>query len=196
MRSYKVIVKNNFDDRVSACLFQKMEGQHTIPLALQPQRMKPGTTAEFNFIDNIHLVGGSMDDGVFVKNGIRAINLDEEKYYKVEKGYEGIEFNNMSQPGRKGYISLETNSSLSYHDLIGIGMDKTMTCLFNPMANYRLQFSPKPGFYITASDDIYKGEQLNEQMVRSAAHIVFPENVNTMYATLQEDGKWLISQTA
>lgn len=99
------------------------------------------------------------------------------------------------QGGQAGSLAIQTAANVPYMTYAtGIGMSGSGTFLMQAMPNMMQVYTPRPAFRIAAASQIQTGQVLS-QAIPGNAEVDFPPNIYKMYATLNDQQKWTISQT-
>lgn len=96
--------------------------------------------------------------------------------------------------GEEGSLTINQASNvpnLTY--ATGIGMSGTGTFVQQALANAPQTYTPEPEYYIAAANQMQVGVVL-ARTVTGSAKVTFPKNVFTMYATLNDQQQWNVSQ--
>lgn len=77
---------------------------------------------------------------------------------------------------------------------VGIGMGDAGTFATQAGTNLKHVFTPTPSYWVAAGIDQQVGTVLDIQTVTQTAPVVYPDNVYSLTATLEDDNTWTITQ--
>ncbi|SFD00543.1 hypothetical protein [Pseudoalteromonas denitrificans] len=206
MALYKVIFTNNSSVPGDACLFQKNSKQDSWEsLAWFSYVTNIGVSNTFNWDDTSYGFMWSAESIPATKslislrtaNQVLSANLTTENFTELKMNDYGYYFdpNPATQGTSSGTLTYAVNINIPTNSAsIGITMSNNPAFGMTANPNTTSQFTPDISYWITFGN-IPQSAVMESLWIESAAEIIFPANIYTMYANLSSQNIWTISQT-
>ncbi|MEO1259238.1 MAG: protein RhiA [Bacteroidota bacterium] len=184
-------------------VYQKMPSQPSEIFSLawfaSPYRIGPNDQITFSWSIDYSFVWGNsgiLQPGVnYDASGSQPASIQgtNQTTFSTDDG-----FPHLSTPTTGGQAgSLTVNQAGNVPNNVfatGIGMSGQGTFVQQALANTQQVYTPTPEYWIAAATQMQIGVVL-AQTVSQTAKVTFPPSVFTMYATLDQNNTWSISQT-
>lgn len=196
--AYTVIFKNNSVNFGSVCLYQSDPTLTTdvMSLAWLTKPAHPTTTVELTWNIDYSFVWsetGELIPGVVFK-AYQTWAADLRDNNKVRFSYKNgaFTFEGLGR-GNSGELLIEGDYTLPLNQAsVGIGMSGAGTFVSQAQPNINFFYQPHPKYWITFGT-FEQGEVLDTTKITNKAEIIFPANIYTMVATLNQDNTWTIA---
>lgn len=200
-KQYTVRFLNNSSNSGNACLYQYDPGKNIsglVSLAWLSKFTNPNTYARFAWevtYDFVWSETSQLTPGVMVDAGqVLAADLIYQNLITLTYNG-GYEFINPSTGPQAGNLNIVQDGTIIPNTAsVGIGMAGSPTFLVPAQPNMNVVFTPHPRYWITFCD-YQEGQVLDVVEMSNSVEIVFPANVTSMTAILNQDNTLTVQQT-
>lgn len=200
MAKYSIIFYNNSTNPWDFCCFQQdqdLKVNGVMSLAWFAKKCYPSTTCTFSWDINYSFVWGETGE---LKPGVtfdaaQVVNADLANSNIISLDYsDAFYFTGKGSATPPGSIYIDQTANVPGSKAsVGIGMSGTGTFVVQAEPNINLTFTPHPTYYV-AFGEFITGQVLDIQEMTLGAEVLFPPAVYVMYAILNADNTWTISQ--
>jgi hypothetical protein len=201
---YSLIFQNNSINLGSACVYQQppnLGTQDVMSLAWFAQEAAPTTKIRFSWQVDYSFVWaetGPLVPGVmFSASQTLPANpggINNQVTLTDTQG--ALNFVNQTAGPQLGNLYIEQDGTIPENTAsVGIAMSGAGTFAVAAEPNIQAVFTPTPNYFITFGQ-YTQGEVMSIETITSAAQIVFPANVFSMTAILNQDNTWTVRQTS
>lgn len=202
-QTYTLIVVNNSSNPGNACVYQKdpdLGVPNVMSLAWFAKYAFPTTTLRFSWTVDYNFVWsqtGQLVPGVmFTASQSPSANLSTTNQITLDYQSGAYDFTNQTQGPEAGTLYIREGPSVPLNQAaVGIGMSGFGTFVVQAQPNLNLTFTPDPEYWITFGT-YSQGQVLNIGSITNPAQIVFPPNIFSMTAILDQSNKWSVQSTA
>lgn len=203
---YTLYFTNGLAKGTTACVYQTDPDSNlsgVMSLAWFTHKTNAGVGVQFDWTIDYNFVWSQMGvvkPGINFKasetrdafpDGTNMITLDKNGF---GYGFDDLREYPVGAPDGSLHIT-ETANVVIGQAAIGVGMSGFGTFAVGAEPNINATFTPHPSYWI-ASGSFQPGEVLDIQLVNNPGEIIFPQGVFEMYATLNSNNSWTISETA
>ena len=200
---YKLVCKNNSTVPWVFYVYQTMPSQPSDVFSLSwfasPYKLSPGSSITFDWsIDYSFVWGntGTVTPGVnYEAGGIKSCSLTGPNMTTFSTDDNAPQLSDPVTGGQSGSLTVNEASNVPNSTFsTGIGMSGQGSFVQQALTNATQVYTPEPKYWIAAATQMQMGVVLAQDIAQTA-EITFPSAVYTMYATLNEDQTWTVSQT-
>lgn len=201
--TYQVIFQNNSVNAWSVCVYQSapdVNVPNVQSLAWLTEMAAPTTQVVFDWQIQYNFVWsnqGTLPAGaVFQASQCWDADLITANAVTLTNPGGYYTFQNQTVGPAPGSLYITEDNTIPVGGAtVGVGMSGNGTFVLTAGPNLNLIFTPTPTYWITFGQYI-QGQVMSETEITNSAMIEFPPDVFTMYATLNANNTWTISQTA
>jgi hypothetical protein len=202
---YTLIFQNNSINTGSACVYQKppdLAEQDVMSLAWFAQVAAPTTRIAFDWEVDYAFVWsetGPLIPGVmFMASQTWPADPDGNNNQVTFTDEPGGAFTFAHQDAgpTKGSLVIQQDATIPENTAaVGIAMSGAGTFVVPAEPNIQAMFTPTPNYFITFGDYV-QGQVIAIEQITQVQAIVYPPNVTSMTAILNEDNTWTVKRTS
>ncbi len=198
---YTLVFKNNSSTLGDVCLYQlPPEGvAGVLPLAWFAQAAHPTTRIKFTWTPAYSFIWSQ--SGTLIPGTVCFANqiwdADPVTGNQVTFTMDGgaFTFKNQTQGSSAGTYTIREDGTIPPRKAsVGLGMEDSGIYVQQAAPNITLALKPVPNYWITFGSFV-EGEALDTASLNNPAQIIYPTNIYSMTAILNEDNSWTISST-
>lgn len=197
---YELHFINNSTNDGDVCVYQKdpdIGVADVMSLAWLTKRLHTNSTVVFDWDIDYSFVWsetGKLKPKVHF-NASQVLQADLSDNNKVTFDYDGAYMFTDQTSGAEGELHIKENSTIPMKMAsVGIGMSGKGTFVVQAQPNENLSFRPHPKYWITFGN-FTEGMVLDITEITNDKEIVFPPNVYSMTAILNQDNSWTVHPT-
>ncbi|MBJ6369274.1 hypothetical protein [Snuella sedimenti] len=200
---YNLVCKNNSTVPWVFYVYQTMPTQPSDVFSLawfaSPYKISPGSSITFSWsIDYSFVWGntGTVTPGVnYDAGGIVDCSLTGENMTTFSLDNNAPQLSTPVKGGQAGSLTINEASNVPNSIFsTGIGMSGQGSFVQQALANATQVYTPEPKYWIAAANEMQMGVVLAQDITQNA-ELKFPANVYTLYATLDDQQLWTVSQS-
>ncbi len=200
--NYRLVCKNNSTVPWVFYVYQTLPSQPSDVFSLSwfasPYKLSPGSSITFDWsIDYSFVWGntGTVTPGVnYQAGGIKPCSLTGPNMTTFSTDDNAPQLSDPVIGGQAGSLTINEASNVPNSTFsTGIGMSGQGSFVQQALTNATQVYTPEPKYWIAAATEMQMGVVL-AQNISETAEVQFPNAIYTMYATLNEDQTWTVSQ--
>jgi hypothetical protein len=201
---YTVYVNNNSGNAWTFYMYQQPAGGSSpgvLPLAWFAAQVQPSGGADFSWSTEYDfrwaLTGALMPGLNFVASQISPADPNGSSAGNaIDFGVDSTgapSFSDMTSNGPKGALTVNLANTVPMNTYsVGIGMSGAAAFALQAQPKATASFNANPTYWLAFGSQVQAGMVL-EPFEQNCIQLTFPPNVSTLYATLNEDGMWMVS---